>query len=144
MEHLPEFIANNMFLCAAFFIVLVLTVRAELHHQASKASELSPTQAIRIMNNETAVIIDVSDEVDYEGAHIKNAINVPIKELPDRLADLQKYKDKAVLTCCKDGKQSNRACKSLKQSDFKNVHSISGGLVNWSESNLPVIRSDKT
>lgn len=140
MEHLPEFFANNLFLCVAFIIVLMLTVRAEFLHQSGKMNELSPMQATRLMNNENAVIIDVSEAADFKNGHIKNAINVPIKELKNKLSDLQKYSDKAVLMICKSGNQSNRACKVLKQSKFSNVHNISGGLHNWMESNLPVVK----
>lgn len=140
MEHLPEFFANNLFLCVAFIIVLMLTVRAEFLHQSGKMNELSPMQATRLMNNENAVVIDVSEAADFKNGHIKNAINVPIKELKNKLSDLQKYSDKAVLMICKSGNQSSRACKVLKQSKFSNVHNISGGLHNWMESNLPVVK----
>lgn len=140
MEHLPEFIANNSFLVIAFIVVLLLTIRGEFLHQSAKTNELSPMQATRLMNNENAVIIDVSDVADFESGHIKNAINAPIKELTNKLPDLQKYGEKAVLTYCKTGHQSMRACKMLKQSGFNNVHNISGGLKNWKEANLPVVK----
>lgn len=140
MEHLPEFFANNSFLSIAFIIVLMLTVRAEFLHQSGKMNELSPMQATRLMNNDNAVIIDVSEAAEYKNGHIKNAINVPIKELKNKLPDLHKYSDRAVLIVCKNGNQSNRACQVLKQSKFSNVHNISGGLHNWMESNLPIVK----
>jgi len=140
MEHLPEFIANNLFLFIAFIIVLMLTIRAEFIHQISKTSEMSPMRATRFMNNENAVVIDVSDAADFEKGHINNAINVPFKDLANKVPDLQKYSGKAVLTYCKSGQQSVRACKILKKSNFSNVHTISGGLRNWMESNLPIIK----
>ena len=140
MEHLPEFFANNLFLCIAFIIVLTLTVRAEFAHQISKTSAMSPMQATRYMNNENAVVIDVSEAGDFEKGHIKNAINVPIKELESKLSELQQHSDKAVLTYCRSGQQSIRACKVLKKSNFSNVHTISGGLKNWTEANLPTIK----
>ena len=140
MEHLPEFISNNLFLFIAFIAVLMLTIRAEFAHQSGKAIELSPMQATRYMNNEGAVVIDVNEVADFEKGHISTAMNIPFADLSDKLTDLQKYKDKAVLTYCKDGKRSSRACKLLKQSNFSNVHVISGGLHNWLESKLPVIK----
>ena len=140
MEHLPEFFANNLFLCIAFIVVLILTVRAEFAHQTSRTNEMSPMQATRFMNNENAVVIDVSEAADFEKAHIKTAINVPIKEFETRLSELQKYSDKAVLTCCRSGQQSIRACKLLKKSKFSNVYNISGGLRSWTEANLPTIK----
>ena len=140
MEHLPEFFANNLFLCIAFIVVLMLTVRAEFAHQTSRTNEMSPMQATRFMNNENAVVIDVSEATDFEKGHIKTAINVPIKEFETRLSELKKYSDKAVLTYCRSGQQSIRACKLLKKSNFSNVHNISGGLRNWTEANLPTIK----
>ena len=140
MEHLPEFFANNIFLCSAFIIVLMLTVRAEFAHQSNRANDMNPMQATRFMNNENAVVIDVSDTTEFEKGHINNAINIPMKELPDKLPDLQKYSDKAVLTYCKSGNQSTRACKILKRANFSNVHNLAGGINNWVESNLPVTK----
>ena len=141
MEHLPEFIANNLFLCVAFVVVLGLTIAAEIAHQSSKANDLSPTQATRYMNNENAIVIDVNDTAQFEKGHINNAINIPFAELSNKLSELQKYKDKALLTCCTSGKKASSACKLLKKSEFKKVHNITGGLNNWLESNLPVIRN---
>lgn len=139
MEHLPEFFSNNSFLVIAFIVILLLTIRGEFMHQSAKTNELTPMQATRLMNNENAVIIDVSDAADFEKGHIKNAINAPMKELTKKLPNLQKYSDKAVLTCCKTGRTATRACKMLKQSGFNHVHNISGGLQNWKEANLPVV-----
>jgi len=144
MEHLPAFFANNLFLCVAFLVVLVMTIRAEFLHQFNKANDLSPLQATRFMNSENAVVIDVNDAATFDSGHIKQAINVPMTELTNKLADLQKYQDKAVLTCCKQGNQSGRACKILKKSGFTNVYNISGGLQNWLEANLPVTKSQNT
>lgn len=140
MEHFPEFFANNLFLCIAFIVILMLTIRAEVQHQSSSAFEMSPLQATRLMNNENAVVVDVSDAKDYAGGHIKNAINIPLKELKNKLSELQKYRDKEILTCCQRGNQSMQACKVLKQSDFNNVHNISGGIHNWLELNLPTVK----
>ena len=140
MEHLPEFFTNNSFLIIAFAVVLIMTIRAEMLHQSGKMNDLSPMQATRVMNNESAIIIDVSEAADFASGHIKDAINVPMKELSNKISDLQKYSEKAVLTVCKNGQQSVRACKMLKQSKFSNVHNISGGLRNWLEANLPIIK----
>ena len=61
-----------------------VTVRAEFAHRANQANEMSPMQATRFMNNENAVVIDVSEVADYENGHITKAINIPMKELQDK------------------------------------------------------------
>ena len=143
MDYLPTFFANNLFLCSAFIVVLVMTIRAEILHQSNKANDLSPLQATRFMNNENAIVIDVNDSKEFESGHIKSAINVPMAELSSKMSDLEKYKNKAVLTCCKHGNQSSRACKQLRKSGFNNTFNISGGLHSWLEANLPVTKTNK-
>lgn len=143
MENFPEFFSNNLFLCSAFIIVLFMTVRAEILYRSNRHNELNPTEAIRFMNNESAVIIDVSPAADFKKGHIKDAINVPVSELANRLSELEAHKGKAVLAYCQAGSSSNRACKILRQAEFTNVRSLSGGLRAWSEANLPVSNTKK-
>lgn len=143
MEYFPTFFANNLFLCIAFIVVLAMTIRAEIIHQSNSVNNMSPLQATRFMNNENAIIIDVNEVSEFDSGHIKSAINIPMTDLSNKLGDLDKYKNKAVLTCCKHGNRSGKACKILQKSGFTNVHNIAGGIHSWLESNLPVTKKDQ-
>jgi rhodanese-related sulfurtransferase len=138
MEHLPEFISNHIFLCGGLVVVLVMVVMAELDHQTGKAFQLGPVNAIRMMNDGETLLLDVRESAEYGKGHIKNATNVPLSSLKEKLNDIMQYKDKSVLVYCATGTASGRACKMLKQAGFTNVHNLEGGLSAWQDAKLPV------
>jgi rhodanese-related sulfurtransferase len=138
MEHLPEFISNHVFLCGGLVAVLVMLIKAELDHQTGKAFQLNPLNAIRMMNDGNTLLIDVRESTEYGRGHIKNATNVPLSSLSEKLEGFLQYKDKSVLAYCASGAVSGRACKTLKHAGFANVHNIEGGLSAWQDAKLPV------
>lgn len=140
MEQFIEFASNHLLLVGAFVVVLALVVKAEFDHQSGKANQMDPTAAIRLMNNDHAVVLDVREVSDFSKGHIKNAQNVPMSALKSQLDSLDKHKDKPVLAYCRSGHQSGRACRMLKRSGFSNVHNLAGGILNWQDANLPLTK----
>ena len=140
MEQLIEFAGNHLFLVGAFVVVLALVVKAEYDNQTGKASQLDPTAAIRLMNSDDAVVVDVRDAADFNKGHIKNAKNIPISSLKGQLDGVAKSKDKPVLMYCRSGNISGKACRILKRSGFSNVHNLAGGILGWQDANLPLAK----
>ncbi len=141
MEQLIEFAGNHLFLVGAFIVVLTLVIKAEYEHQSGKANQLDPTAAIRLMNNDDTVILDVREATDFNNGHIKNAKNIPLTSLKSQLDSLVKDKNRPVLAYCRSGNVSGKACRILKNSGFSNVHNLAGGILNWQEANLPLTKN---
>lgn len=70
-----------------------------------------------------AVIVDVRTPAEFQGGHIKGAINIPLQSLEKNLGKLSK--EKAVITCCASGMRSGSA-KSLLKAKGYNVHNGGG------------------
>ncbi len=141
MDQLIEFVGNHAFLFGAFAVVLIMVIKAEIDHQSGRASQLDPTAAIRLMNNNDAVILDVRESKDFDEGHIKNAKNIPLMSIKDKLDQISSDKSRAILTYCRSGNISGKACSILKKSGFSNVHNISGGITNWQDANLPLTKN---
>ena len=140
MEQFIEFASNHALLVGAFVVVLALVIKAEFDHQSSKGNQMDPTAAIRLMNNEHAVVLDVREATDFNKGHIKNAKNVPMSSFKNQLDSLEKHKEKPVLAYCRSGNQSGRACRILKRSGFSDVHNLAGGILSWQDANLPLTK----
>jgi rhodanese-related sulfurtransferase len=138
MEQIIEFAGNHLFLVGAFCAVLALVIKAEFDHQAGKANQVDPTGAIRLMNNDDAVIVDVRESADFNKGHIKNAKNIPMSSLKEQLDSVAKAKDKPILMYCRSGNVSGKACRMLKRVGFSNVHNLAGGILGWQDANLPL------
>jgi len=141
MEQLSEFILNNLLLFGALFAVMVMLIKSELDHQANKGSQLSPSMAIRLMNNHSdALVLDVRTTADYKNGHIKGAKNIPLSDLASSIKSLEKEKDKPVLIYCNSGNSVMRAIRMLKKAGFEKVNNLEGGIAAWKEANMPLIK----
>ena len=138
MEQIIEFAGNHLLLVGGFVVVLTLVIKAEYEHQSGRANQLDPTAAIRLMNNDDAVVLDVREAADFNNGHIKNAKNIPLSSLKSQLDSLVKDKNTPVLAYCRSGNISGKASRILKSSGFSNVHNIAGGILSWQEANLPL------
>jgi rhodanese-related sulfurtransferase len=141
MAQISEFVLNNLLLFAALIAVLVMLIKAELEHQANKGLSLSPSMAIRLMNNHSdALILDVRTAADFKNGHIKGAKNIPLKELAGSVESLSSYKDKPVLLYCNSGSTVTSAIKMLKKAGFEKINNLDGGIAAWKEVNMPLTK----
>ncbi len=139
MEHLTEFVTNNLLLFAALLGVLVMLIKAELEHQVNKGLLISPSMAIRVMNNnDDALIIDIRAVAEYKNGHIKGAKNLPLNGFASGIDGYSKFKDKPVLIYCNSGNTTTRAIKLLKKSGFEKINNLEGGIAAWKEANMPL------
>jgi len=101
---------------------------------------VDPVQATQLSNRENAVFLDIRDDGEYSGGHIPEAIHIPIKQLPERVTELNKHKDCPVIAYCRSGSRSNGAGSILKKHGFENVYNLNGGIAAWQKSSLPLSR----
>ena len=108
-------------------------------HEARKAGpSVTPQQAINLINSEQGVFVDLRDNADFRQGHIIDTLHIPSTKLEERMAELVKYKDKPVVLVCKMGQQSGAASKQLKAAGFSRVYKMTGGMMEWSNLQLPV------
>jgi len=99
-------------------------------------SDLAP----RLAGPEGIAVIDVRGPEEFTGplGHIANARNVPLPELPRRVAELGSLTETPVVLVCKTDKRSASAAALLDAAGFRDVLVLRGGMVGWNEAGLPV------
>lgn len=100
------------------------------------AAEVSPEEAMRLLREEGAVLVDVRETVEWKGGHAAGAKHIPLGDLDRKAAQLPK--DKPVLVMCARGMRSRTGAKRLAAAGFPRVLSVRGGLSAWQRSGLPV------
>lgn len=88
------------------------------------------------------LIVDVreADEFDGELGHIPGSVLVPLKELAGRAHELEEWRHKQVVAVCRAGVRSTTAAAILTSLGFEEVSNMKGGMLAWSDQNLPVDR----
>lgn len=143
MSDFAEFATENWLLFLAMFVILGLLVGGEVLRKARGISTLDAISALRLINDQEAVIVDVRETGDYRESHIPQARHIPLSALRDRLGELTN-KDKPILLYCRSGNVSQSACALLKKHGLTNAHSLKGGLLAWQDAQLPVSRNKKS
>lgn len=137
-ERIIEFIGNHPLLMLAFAGTLGALLASEISRRLSGMKAVDPVQATQLSNRENAIFLDIRDDGEYGGGHIPEAIHIPIRQLPDRIAELNKHKASPVIAYCRSGNRSNSAGGVLKKHGFENVYNLSGGIAAWQKASLPV------
>lgn len=131
-----EFLVQQWILAAALMVSIAMLI---FHESRKSGPSLTPQQAILVVNGEEGVFVDLRDAAEFRKAHIVNAVNIPATKLPDRMVELEKFKDRPVVVLCKMGQQSGAAGKQLKAAGYTKVYKMTGGMMEWSNLQLPTV-----
>ncbi len=102
------------------------------------ATEVGPSDAVRLINRKDAVVLDVRDDTEFAGGHITNARHVPEKQLADHLKALEKFKSKPVIVSCASGRRSAAVADNLRKQGFADVVALRGGIGAWVQAGMPL------
>jgi rhodanese-related sulfurtransferase len=132
-----KFIIDNIWLVAMALVSGGALLWPNLQRRGDKVSLLQATQLI---NQGKSLILDVREPAQFAAGHLAGARNIPLKELPNRVGELDKFKAKSVITVCQTGMQSAKAALQLKKAGFNEVFSLDGGVAAWQAQSLPLIK----
>jgi rhodanese-related sulfurtransferase len=106
-----------------------------------RGSTVSLLQATQLINQNKAVLVDVRSPDEFKSGHLRDARNIPLKELPNRLDELEKFKSKSVIAICQNGATgSAKAAAQLKKAGFAEAASLAGGVAAWQAQGLPLTK----
>jgi rhodanese-related sulfurtransferase len=98
--------------------------------------EVSPAAANVALQAGEAVLLDVRERSEYDHAHVRGSILIPLAELPGRISEIPTDQDVYVL--CRMGARSARAVDYLRTFGRPNSYNVSGGIDAWQDAGLPV------
>ena len=99
---------------------------------AANAADIEPRDVkSKIDNGDRFVLIDVREPHEWQICHIPQAKLIPLGELPKRINELDSADE--IIAHCKSGVRSAKAVEFLKQSGFKKIRNMKGGILAWSD-----------
>lgn len=134
-----EFIRNNALLIGLAIGSGLMLLLPMFKKSAGGVPNLSPTEAVTLINRSNALVLDVRDDTEFATGHIADALHIPVADLEARLDELKKYKTKSILVNCQRGVRGGKACEILRKAEFTQVHNLQGGLDAWVGAKLPIV-----
>jgi rhodanese-related sulfurtransferase len=126
--------ASQVALYLLLTIVAFVYVRRWLMLRGMK--QYSPLEVADVMKRAgTAVLLDVRTTAERQRQMIKGSIHIPLHELGQRTAELDKHRNREVICYCQSGNRSLTAAAKLRKAGFT-VANMKGGIVEWNSSGL--------
>jgi rhodanese-related sulfurtransferase len=96
--------------------------------------ELTPTEFCErwpaAAGTPEVTLLDVREHVELELAAVSGARHIPMREVPARLAELDR--DAPLVVMCHSGGRSRRVAEYLSSNGFQKVFNLRGGIDAWS------------
>lgn len=96
--------------------------------------ELTPTEFRRRWPNADSagvVLLDVREPHELALAKVREAIHIPMREVPARLDELDPATPLVVM--CHSGGRSRRVAEFLATNGFEEIYNLAGGIDAWAE-----------
>lgn len=140
MSQYLEFVVNHPVLFAALAAIIALIAWTEIRRLTSGAQNISPGEAVLMLNRENALLLDVREDAELAGGMIQGAKHIPLGALKQRLGELEPHKGKNIIIYCRSGHRSATACGLLRKHQFEKVYNLNGGVQAWQQANLPLVK----
>ena len=108
--------------------------------QKNTGGGVGTTEAVRLINREKGLLIDVSEPAEFAAGHPSGARNVPLGNLAGS-KDLPGNKTLPLILVCPTGARAGRAAGLLRKAGYAQVVALSGGVAAWREASLPIEKS---
>lgn len=135
-----EFVGNHPLLFTALIVLLSLLVMDGFKRKLLGFSEVTVNDAVRLMNQEDALALDVREDTEFRDGHIVNAKSIPLGVLEGRLKEIESHKEKPVVVYCRTGQRAAKAGAILQRQGFNTIYKLKGGMMAWTDANMPTKR----
>lgn len=100
--------------------------------------ELSVADFLRTGRGASSQLIDVREQDEWDEGRIASARLIPLAELGDRLAELDRAKP--IVVVCRSGRRSLIAASFLRDHGFAQPLSLAGGIIAWASAGQAIER----
>jgi rhodanese-related sulfurtransferase len=130
---------------AGRWIAILIAVCLPLAPVAVSAAHLEPVMeqgqlVDRMANGQAPPLIDVRTPGEYRAGHIPGAINIPLQDFEQRLAELSTYREREVVLYCETGVRASYGARWLESLGFEELRFVDGDMVAWRRAGLPTER----
>ena len=133
-----EFLQGHMLLASIWLVLLIAIIGVELWNKRQQPQTVSPQALVDILNQNNAKVLDIRAVAVFKKGHILNSKNMPWMGQDELL--FKSYQHEHLVLVCQQGIQAKNLAQKLKQQGFSQVCVLSGGLQEWQNAQLPIVK----
>lgn len=131
-----------VFISQEWLLVTTLVVLIYLYawrERIKSGRPINSHEVTRLVNEGSAVLVDVRDSGEYKAGHIVGSLNISYTKLSKESTELAGHKDKTIVLIDKMGQHAGAVGRFLGREGF-NVRRLGGGIAEWQAQNLPLVK----
>ncbi len=133
-----QYLQTNIWMVVIAFTSGLMLLWSFYGNRMRGIKEVDVVEALGLINHKNALVLDVREESEFKSGHILNAKWIPLGKLADRLDELKRNREQPIVVVCRSGQRSASACVTLGKQGFAQAYNLSGGVMGWQKSNLPL------
>lgn len=138
MSNLMHFFAENMWMCIGFLVVLNIYIFFELQQSKYKRFMLSTQDAVKMVNRDKGIFLDIRGEKAYREGHILEAQHTTIENLQSSTKFLKRHQKNPIVIYANGNEGCSTALEVLRKEGFERIFILRGGMIQWRKDNYPV------
>lgn len=139
MQQVFQFINNHPLLALTWLILLVTLLVMGVKKRLSGVTTVSNSQAVRLINKSSAVVLDTRSKQAFDSGHITGALLVLASDIEaNKLEWLEQYKARDVIVVSEDEGRAATFVTALHRLGFKQLSVLRDGISGWSSDHLPL------
>lgn len=133
----PPYIAIGGVVLAVVVMMALWLGRGGGNSATAAIQNIQPAAYVSQFQNSTTphLLVDVRTADEFASGHIPGAINIPVDQVGQRLAEFPT--DQPIVLYCRSGNRSAQAANTLAAAGYTNLYDL-GGIVQWQAAGLPV------
>lgn len=140
LADLLAFAGRHPILSTLFVVLTVAVLASELKRLLGGRQSISAAELTRLINQDQAVVIDISPQADFEKGHIAGSKHVAASEIGPQHKLLAGKQDANVVLVCRSGITATGAAARLRKAGFDKATTLDGGIAAWRSASLPLVR----
>jgi rhodanese-related sulfurtransferase len=139
-------IMRKLLLICSFAIFITAILACENTSRQQKENNLktqqenivinvSPKEAMKLIEQDNLIVIDVRTPEEYQSGHIPGAININVNDPSFQEKAKTIDSNKKILVYCRSGHRSTIASNQLKDLGFTKIYNLKGGIMAWEKEN---------
>jgi rhodanese-related sulfurtransferase len=141
LKSIAEFMGANWHLILMALTSGGLLLWPLVRQGAGGAGAVSTSEAVRLINREKGVLVDVSEPNEFAASHAAGARNVPFGQV-EGAKDIPTNKQLPILLMCPTGARAGRAAAVLRKAGYERAAAVAGGTKAWSDAQLPLAKAE--
>ena len=138
MNKFLVFISDNFLAVLVLFTLIFALIVYESRKGGNKVDNSEMT---RLINKENPFIYDLRSSAEFGGGTVAGAMNIQPSNLIKEDALFKGFEEDCIIIICKNGTVSSKASGELKKQGYINVNVLSGGMMNWIQSGMPLVKA---